>query len=84
MYTRMRKSQVATHTDHLKSEMEKLQQAIKRVSENWNDVVAQGIQTSYINSIISACNSVNSTLTTLSIELDSDLTRLEELSKECQ
>ena len=81
MYTRIRTSQVARHTDRLRPEMEKLQNAIKRVSENWNDVVAQGIQTGQINMITSACNAVNSQLLGLSTTLESDLSRLEELSR---
>ena len=81
MYTRIRTSQVARHTDRLRPEMEKLQAAIKRVSENSNDVVAQGIQTGHINMVIGACNTINSELVGLSTSLESDLSRLEELSR---
>lgn len=81
MYTRIRVSQVARQTDRLRPEMEKLQSAIKRVSENWNDVVSQGIQTGHINMIIGSCNSINSELRGLSTSIESDLSRLEELSR---
>lgn len=81
MYTRIRTSAVARHTDRLRPEMEKLQNAIKRVSENWNDVVAQGIQTGHINMIVGACNSLNSELVGLATNLESDLSRIEELSR---
>lgn len=81
MYTRIRSSQVARHTDRLRPEMEKLQNAIKRVSENWNDVVAQGIQIGQINMIVGACNTINAELISLSTSLESDLSRLEELSR---
>ena len=81
MYNRIRSSQVARHTDRLRPEMEKLQSAIKRVSENWNDVVAQGIQTGHINMIIGACNNINSELLGLSTSLEADLSRLEDLSR---
>lgn len=81
MYNRIRSSQVARQTDRLRPEMEKLQSAVKRVSENWNDVVAQGIQTTHINMVIGACNTINSELRGLSTSLESDLSRLEELSR---
>ena len=82
-YTRIRKSQVAYRADNLRPEMEKLQRIIKRVGENWNDVVAQGIQTTQVNMIVSSCNSVNSVLMGLATNLNSDLMRLEELVKAC-
>lgn len=80
-YNRIRKSQTAYRTDNLRPEMEKLQRIIKRVGENWNDVVAQGIQTTQVNMIVSSCNSVNSVLMGLATNLNSDLIRLEELVK---
>ena len=81
MYTRIRTSEVARHTDRIRTEMEKLQIAIKRVGENWNDVVAQGIQTTHVNLVIGACNEINSELLALSTSLEADLSRLKELSK---
>lgn len=83
MYTRIRRSQTACRTDRLRPEMEKLQSAIKRVSENWNDVVAQGIQTGKINIIVGTCNSVNSEMVSLSTNIEADLSRLEDLSDIC-
>lgn len=80
-YSRIRISAVAHRTDALRPEMEKLQRAIKRVGENWNDVVAKGIQTAQINMIISGCNSINSLLTEMGANLNSDIERLEELSR---
>lgn len=80
-YTRIRKSQTAYRADNLRPEMEKLQRIIKRVGENWNDIVAQGIQTTQVNMIVSSCNSVNSVLMGLATNLNSDLMRLEELVK---
>lgn len=80
-YRRIRKSQTAYRVDNLRPEMEKLQRAVKRVGENWNDVVAQGIQTTQVNMIVSSCNSVNSVLMGLATNLNSDLVRLEELVK---
>ncbi len=80
-YSRIRKSQVAHRTDALRPEMEKLQNAIRRVGENWNDVVAQGIQTTKINMVISACNSINSLLIEMGASLNADLARIEELSE---
>lgn len=79
MYRRIRKSETARQTDTLRDEMQKLQQAIKRVSENWNDTVAQGIQTGHINNIVAACNAINGTLMNLGLQIETDLTRLEEL-----
>ena len=81
MYTRIRTSEVARHTDRIRTEMEKLQIAIKRVGENWNDVVSQGIQTTHVNLVIGACNEINSELLALSTSLEADLSRLKELSK---
>lgn len=81
MYRRIRQSQVARHTDCLRPEMEKLQNAIKRVSENWNDVVAQGIKTGQVNMIVGACNTINSEMVSLSTNIETDLSRLEELAK---
>ncbi len=69
---------VASRTDRLRPEMEKLQGAIKRVGENWNDVVAQGIQTAHVNMLVSACNNINTTLLSLSTNIESDLNSLEE------
>ena len=80
MYTRIRTSAVARSADHLRQQMENLQNAIKRVSENWNDVVAQGIQSGQINMIIGACNAFNSEAVGISTSLESDLSRLEELA----
>lgn len=84
MYRRIRKSDVARQMDILRDEMQKLQQAIKRVSENWNDAVAQGIQTGHINNIVSSCNSINGTLMNLGLQIETDLTRLEELEMQSQ
>lgn len=81
MYTRIRTSAVAQYADQLRPQMEKLQSAIKRVSENWNDVVAQGIQSGQINMIIGACNAFNSEVVGMSTSLESDLSKLEELSR---
>lgn len=81
LYNRIRKSQVAHRTDYLRPEMEKLQRAVKRVGENWNDVVAQGIQTTHINMIVGACNSINAELIGLATTLEADLARLDELSR---
>lgn len=80
-YRRIRKSQTAYRVDNLRPVMEKLQRAVKRVGENWNDVVAQGIQTTQVNMIVSSCNSANSVLIGLATNLNSDLIRLEELVK---
>ena len=84
MYRRIRKSDVARQMDILREEMQKLQQAIKRVSENWNDAVAQGIQTGHINNIVSSCNSINGTLMNLGLQIETDLIRLEELDMQSQ
>ena len=84
MYENIRKSEVTRQMDILKDEMQKLQQAIKRVSENWNDAVAQGIQAGHINNIIASCNSINGTLMGLGVQIEGDLTRLEELEKTSQ
>ena len=67
--------------DGLKDGMGKLQNAIKRVSENWNDVVAQGIQTAHINMIISTCNSFNGEMGALGFQIDGDLEQLDELAR---
>lgn len=83
-YTRIRKSAVAFRGDQLRPEMEKLQRAIRRVGENWNDAVAQGVQTTRVNMVISACNSINTMLTEMGANLNADLERLEELSKETE
>lgn len=81
MYQRIRQSQVAQKTDKLLPEMEKLQNAIKRVSANWNDVVAQGVQTMHVNLIVSACNSTNATMTAMSNDIEMCIERLEELER---
>ena len=81
MYSRTRRSQTARYSDLLRPEMEKLQRAIKRVSENWNDTVAQGIQTGNVNMIIGACNTFNAETLALSTTIEADLDRLEELSR---
>ena len=65
------------------SEMGKLQNALKRVSENWNDVVAQGIQTMQVNQVISSCNSLNSIMSGSVSEINADMSRLEELQSIC-
>lgn len=83
-YTRIRKSAVAFRADQLRPEMEKLQRAIRRVGENWNDAVAQGVQTTRVNMVISACNSINTMLTEMGTNLNADLERLEELCKEIE
>ena len=80
-YSRIRISQTAHRTDCLRNEMMKLQSALKRIGENWNDVVAQGVQTTHINQIVSTCNSINSVLVGISASVDSDLARLKELEK---
>ena len=82
-YRHIRKSQVALNTDNLRPEMEKLQNYIKRLGENWNDAVAQGVQTVHINNIVQLCNSINSVLIGLSSQLETDLSRIDELEKIC-
>ena len=83
-YSRIRKSAVAHRADYLRPEMEKLQRAIRRVGENWNDAVAQGVQTNRVNMVISACNSINTMLTEMGANLNADLVRLEELYKQTE
>lgn len=78
-YRRIRISQAAYRADWLRDEMMKLQSALKRVGENWNDTVAQGVQTTYVNQIVATCNSINSVIVGLTSSLEVDLARIKEL-----
>lgn len=74
---------MARYTDLLRPEMEKLQNAIKRVGENWNDVVAQGVQTTHVNTVVASCNNINTNLLDISTSIESDLRQLKELVESC-
>ena len=73
------KSNVAYKTESLRNEMVKLQVAIKRVGENWNDAVSYGIQSQHINNIVSTCNGINSVIVGLATQIEADFAKLEEL-----
>ena len=77
------KREIDFQLDRVVSEMGKLHQAVKRVSENWNDVVAHGVQTMQVNQVISACNSLNSIMSADIAEINAGMSRLEELQSIC-
>lgn len=81
-YTPIRDSQLARYTDHLRLQMENLADAVKRINEGWNDVVAQGVQANQVNQIVSACNAINSMLVTFSTQIDSYLEELKDHEKD--
>jgi flagellar biosynthesis chaperone FliJ len=80
-YNRPKLSMIAKQNENLYQKMLQLQNAIKRVSDNWNDAVSQGIQSSHIQSIISLCNSFNSTVAGASSSVEADLQQLKDLEE---
>lgn len=60
-----------------------LNNAIKRVSESWNDTVSSAIQVNHINEIISLSNQTNVKIGEVANLLNSKFRQLEEIKEKC-